>query len=237
MERFYRRQFRTDGLYAFEVKIAQSDLYFISDEDLRKPAEKAVARARRQVEDYIRNHPGFEEALSPLEPSDDAGSVVKAMCRTGEFYPVGPMASVAGAVAGYAGEELSSLCRHLIIENGGDIYIKSERPVILEVYTGEKSPFCGKLKFEANPRGKSLGICTSSGRIGHSLSFGKSDAVVAVADSPEIADAAATAIGNLITSADVIQEVLDVEIKRGILKALIIVMDDKMGAFGDIKFV
>ena len=41
-----------------------------------------------------------------------------------------------------------------------------------------------------------LGLCTSSGTIGHSLSFGLADAVVILSKSAILADAAATAVGN-----------------------------------------
>ncbi|MCK5434567.1 MAG: UPF0280 family protein, partial [Dehalococcoidales bacterium] len=80
-----------------------------------------------------------------------------------------------------------------------------------------------------------LGICTSSGTVGHSLSYGKADAVVVLSKSATLADAAATAIGNLIVQAGDIPNGL--EFANGIdgLKGVIIIKGDKVGLWGDVK--
>jgi ApbE superfamily uncharacterized protein (UPF0280 family) len=176
-------------------------------------------------------------SLEPIDVGGDELLVIREMTKAAQIYDVGPFAAVAGAVAQYVGDSLSPECSHLIIENGGDIYLKSEFPITLAVFAGENSPFAGKLQFRVNPAGKSLGVCTSSGTVGHSLSFGKADAVVTIAETAILADAAATSICNLIQKPDDIAKVINSEKKRQLLNALIIVMEDKMGAWGDIEFI
>ena len=80
-----------------------------------------------------------------------------------------------------------------------------------------------------------MGICTSSGRVGPSLSFGRADAVIVLCPSTALADAAATAIGNLIKEAGDIPK--GIAFAQGIagLKGVVIIMQDKMGVWGDIK--
>ena len=82
-----------------------------------------------------------------------------------------------------------------------------------------------------------MGVCTSSGTVGHSLSFGKADAVCVLAESCTIADAAATAIGNLI------QSIADIEfaIAKGKcienIQGIIIIVGEKIGIWGDLEVV
>ena len=119
------------------------------------------------------------------------------MSESAEKVGVGPMASVAGAIAEFVGNELSAYSAEVIVENGGDIYLKSLEKRIIGVYAGE-SPLTGKLGLEIDGEDTPLGVCTSSGTVGHSLSFGKADAVIVLSKSATLADAAATAIGNLV---------------------------------------
>ena len=69
----------------------------------------------------------------------------------------------------------------VIVENGGDVFLKSSGPLDLGLYAGENSPFSGEIKLRIDPSGAGIGICTSSGTVCHSLSMGKADAVTAVA--------------------------------------------------------
>ncbi|MBM4271232.1 MAG: hypothetical protein FJ139_03600 [Deltaproteobacteria bacterium] len=82
-----------------------------------------------------------------------------------------------------------------------------------------------------------MGICTSSGTVGHSLSFGRADAVCVVSQSAIIADASATAIGNLVKRksdiAFALKRGLNIEGVRGVL----IIMGEKFGAAGEIELL
>ena len=115
---------------------------------------------------------------------------------------VGPMAAVAGAIAEHVGKELLPFSREVIVENGGDIFLRIIKARSIGVYAGETSPFSGKIGLEISPEQTPLGICASSGTVGHSLSFGGSDACIVLSHSTALADAAATAIANLIGYAD-----------------------------------
>ena len=144
------------------------------------------------------------------------------------------MAAVAGAIAEFVGRELLSYSPEIIVENGGDIYLKSLSNRLIGIYAGS-SPFTGKIGLNVNGSDTPLGICTSSGTVGHSLSLGKADAVIAVSNSAILADAAATAIGNLVSQDEDIPR--GIEFAQGIegLNGVVIIKDDKMQLWGDIR--
>lgn len=238
VERFYRDQFLTQGCHAFRVHIEESDLFFVCDAPGLEPlARRSVASSRRHLEEAIARRREFATSLSPLAVEPGAAPIVSDMAAAADLYGVGPMAAVAGAVAQYAGETLAPHCQHLVVENGGDIWVRTGRPLTIGVYAGDKSPFTGRLRFRVDPQGRPLGICTSSGTVGHSLSFGHSDAVVTIAERADVADAAATAIGNRIVTPADIEPVMAEEQERGLLLGLIVVIQDRMGAWGNLELV
>lgn len=61
-----------------------------------------------------------------------------------------------------------------------------------------KSPLSGKIALLVEPEENPLGISTASGTAGHSFSKGRADAAVILSPSAALADAAATAVGNLV---------------------------------------
>jgi hypothetical protein len=143
------------------------------------------------------------------------------------------MAAVAGAVAQFVGEELQEYSPDVIIENGGDIYIRSTADRLIGIHAGD-SPLSGKLALAIVAVETPCGICTSSGIVGHSLSFGKADAVTIIAPSASLADATATACGNIVQTADDIQRGLDLAAGiKGIIGAVII-KGDRVGVWGRI---
>lgn len=146
------------------------------------------------------------------------------------------MAAVAGALAEAVGNDLLEYTPEIIIENGGDIFLKTTRMRKVGVYAGE-SPLSGRLALEVGPDNTPCGIATSSGTVGHSISFGRADAAVVVASSAVLADAAATAFGNRLTGPESIETAI--EWARGIegLRGVLAVLVDKLGAWGDIRLV
>ncbi|RLC36168.1 MAG: UPF0280 family protein, partial [Candidatus Nealsonbacteria bacterium] len=149
---------------------------------------------------------------------------------------VGPMAAVAGAIAEFVGKELSNYSSEVIVENGGDIFIKSDKIRKVSIFAGE-SPLSQKIIFEIKAQKNYIGICTSSGTVGPSLSFGKADAVTIISDSVSLADAAATAVGNIIKTKEDIDRGLSYAQKIQRVKGVVIIKDDKMGLWGDINFI
>jgi ApbE superfamily uncharacterized protein (UPF0280 family) len=150
---------------------------------------------------------------------------------------VGPMAAVAGAFAEIVGRELLRYSPEVIVENGGDIFIKTTKSRLIGVYAGEDSPLTGRVAIKIEPADTPLGVCTSSGTVGHSLSFGKSDAVVVLSHSASLADAAATAIGNLVKAETDIQQALDYARRVPGLVGVAVIMNDKMGVWGKINLI
>jgi Uncharacterized conserved protein len=143
------------------------------------------------------------------------------------------MAAVAGAISEYVSRELESLSDEILAENGGDIYMnfKSDRKVL--VYAGS-SPFSCKVAVKIPKELMPVGVCTSAGTVGHSLSFGKADAVMVISKDTLLADAAATALGNMVKTSEDIQAALDrAKTVEGILGVLIII-GDKMGLWGQV---
>jgi uncharacterized protein len=196
-----------------------------------------VLKCRLQLEDYISGHPEFLRSLTPLPEDTLAPLIVRRMLHAGREAGVGPMAAVAGAVAQRVAEDLHSWSPFIIIENGGDCYLNLQEDITVGVYTGRDSPFADRIALRFAAVRFPLSICTSSGTIGHSLSFGRADAVTVVAKDAALADAAATAIGNRVrTGRDV---GLGLEIARSIsaLEGVLIAIGDKLGAWGDIELV
>ncbi len=232
-ERFYRDWSGRDGLRRWELKIGESDLLILSDVEDREGAEGALRAARRDIKRYIAAHREFAVSLAPMEIADDAPAIIHRMAEAGRLWRVGPMAAVAGAVAEAVGRRLSEHADTVMVENGGDIFARAPRPLRFALYAGEDSPFAGRLAFELDVR-DGIGVCTSSGRVGPSLSLGRADAVVAIHPNVASADAAATAIANRIRSPADVAPVVAAERSHGALSGLIICMGDQLGLFGDL---
>ena len=165
--------------------LAETDAYF-------QVAKNAMLEARRRIEEYIKKDPFF---YSTLEPYDCKGRVVERMCKASKLAGVGPMAAVAGTIAGYGVERMvEEGASFAVIDNGGDIAMYIDEPLIIGVYAGsEKS-----IAFRIEPEDRIKAVCTSSGRIGPSISFGDADAATVFGYDASVADAFATALGNAI---------------------------------------
>ena len=232
--RSYRHWVKAKDLISFNIVVKETDLYIRATTNLRRKAYKLVLKYRNILERYIEQHPTFLTSLEPVSVDDDAPHIIKSMAESTARVGIGPMASVAGAIAESIGNELLVFSPEIIIENGGDIYLKSLRERLVGIYAGE-SPLTGKIGLKINGEDTPLGICTSSGTVGHSLSYGKADAVIALSKSATVADAAATAIGNLITQSNDIPD--GIEFAKGIegLLGVVIIKDDNMGLWGEVK--
>ncbi|MFC1915436.1 UPF0280 family protein [Chloroflexota bacterium] len=202
--RTYRHWVKDDSLIAFNVVVKETDLYIRASSNLHRKAHKLVLKYRHMLEVYIERNPDFLTSLEPISVGQDAPRIVKEMAEAASKAGVGPMAAVAGAIAEFVGNELLGFSPEIIVENGGDIFLKSQKRRTIGIYAGN-SPLTGKIGLGISGEEMPLGICTSSGTVGHSLSFGKADAVIVLSASAALADAAATAIGNLVSEPDDIQ--------------------------------
>jgi len=235
-ERTYRSLINKDNLVSYNVKIAESDLFISSDTNLADEALKSLIKHRNFLESYIKNHPTFRTSLLPLPEDDLAPPIIRDMLGKSKICGVGPMAAVAGAVAEFVGYDLLDQTENLIIENGGDIFLKTKNKLTVSIYAGE-SALSYKVNILVKPEDSPLGICTSSATVGPSLSFGKADAVCVISKSATLADAAASAIGNRVKSKKNIKSALDYGIKINGVKGIIIICGNDMGAIGEVELI
>ncbi len=225
IDRTYR-SFITDRKYSrFTVKISETDLYILADSDLSDLAFHSASGFRAQIEEYIRIHPAFRMSLVPVADDRLAPAIIKDMLQASKTAGVGPMASVAGAIAEHVGKDLLKESSTVIVENGGDIYLNLKSDATIGIYSGD-SPLSGRIALNISANETPLGICTSSGTVGHSLSFGIADAVCIKSKSTTLADAAATSVGNLIKKKSDVKKGLERAMSiPGILGVLIVTGD------------
>lgn len=198
---FEPRKYRDSGadnrFSTFRVVVEQSDLYVKALAPLEKETERLIRECRAQIESAIARRTEFLKSLIPIEDDPGDAPVAAGMVRAGKKAGTGPMAAVAGAVAEFVGRALLEFSPEVIIENGGDIFIMVSRPIVVGLYAGE-SPLSGRVGIKVEPTAIPVGVCTSSGTVGPSRSFGRADAAVVISKDVALADAVATALGNRI---------------------------------------
>lgn len=235
-ERTYRNKVSNNRLLSYQVYVQETDLFICSETNLTDHALQSILKYRRFIETYIKHHPEFLTSLHPLNDDRLAPKIVRDMLLYSSIASVGPMASVAGAIAEYVGNDLLLINRNIIIENGGDIFLKTDDDLTVSIFAGD-SPLNYTVNLLLKSEQMPIGVCTSSGTIGHSLSFGKADAVCVLSKSSTMADAAATAIGNTVKSKNNIKTALEKGIKiKGVL-GIVIIVGDNFGAIGDIEII
>lgn len=235
-ERRYRSWVARDGLVPFRVTVKETDLYILARSPLEREAQEAVINLRHQLEEYIKANPLFQTSLVPLPDDPRAPKIVKELLAASQKAGVGPMAGVAGAVAEFVGRELLASTPEVVVENGGDIFMQSSTERKIGLFAGE-SPLNMKVGLRISPERTPLGICTSSGTVGHSTSFGKADAVCVISSSAALADAGATALGNRVQGKRDIERVLEEGQKISGVEGLVIIVGDALGAWGEYELV
>ena len=233
-ERVYRGWVNSKDLVGFQVTVKETDLFILAERELSNETSNSIREFREEIEKYIAKDPDFQTSLKPHKSKSNASPIIKDMAMAAALAGVGPFASVAGAIAEYVGKSLLKHSPQVIIENGGDIFLKSSKDRIVGIYAGSSS-FNKKIALEIKASDTPMGICTSSGTVGHSLSFGKADAVVVLSKSTPLADAAATRIGNLIKKKTDIPKGIKFAQKISGLRGVVIIKDDKMGIWGKVK--
>ena len=235
-ERTYRHSVHAGGLKSFQVVVGETDLLICAESDLKTQARDLVFMFRHQIETYIERHPEFLTSLLPLGDDPCAPPIVRDMLRSATKAGVGPMASVAGAVAQWVGEALSDLSGQVIIENGGDIFMTAKRPVTVSIFAGN-SPLSGKFGLCIPERQMPLGICSSSATVGHSLSHGITDVVCVLSKSTVLADAAATALGNRVLKRTDLKQAAHWAKQIGGIIGGVVIVEDTMATWGDMELV
>ena len=234
--RTYRHWIKDTDLVSFNVVVRETDLHIRARSNLEADALEAVIECRSPLEGYIEDHPLFFSSLEPVSVEESAPAIVKDMAQAAWLTGVGPMAAVAGAVAEVVGKRLLVHSPEIIVENGGDIFISSKSARIVGIYAGE-SKFRGRMGLKIEADETPCGVCTSSGTVGHSLSFGKADAAIIIAKSVALADAVATAVCNRVKSEEDIYNAVD--FAKGIeeVDGVLIIFNNRLGAWGNVKLV
>lgn len=237
--RTYRTQFNTARFNGFEVEHLETDLWIGVDPGSFQPEMKTVAlnkikSLRNKLDQYIVAEPFFKKSLKPFQPTATAPNEAVEMAVAAEKAGIGPMSTVAGLFAREVGETLlqNFSIAEMVIENGGDIYVLLKNELTLSVFAGE-SILSERVGLVIPPEKSKLGICTSAGTVGPSLSYGKADAVVVVCEDVLVADAFATAFGNKVKSANDVERVINQSNKYPEILSLLIICEDKIGIKGE----
>jgi len=185
-------------------------------------AKEEIRFQRMLLEAFIKRDPFFLVTLEPYDSSlDGAPEIIKAMVNASATMEIGPMSTVAGTISEFALRAMIKAgATHAIVDNGGDIALINDRTVLMGIYAGS-SPI-KDLALEIPPRTEILGVCTSSGRVGPSISFGCADAVIVISKNVSLADAGATALGNAVSEEGTLKDCFGVVGKIGVEGALII---------------
>ncbi len=235
--RFYRDWIKDSRLYITQIIAKETDLRITTNKAVDKGfIEERVHLYRRDIEKYIDKDHRFLTTLKPLAVELSAPLIVRVMAEKAKEANVGPMSTVAGAIAEFLGQDLLKRgYKDVIIENGGDIFLKTRKARLIGIYSG-RSKLWNNLCIKIKPKDTPLGICTSSGTIGHSLSFGSADSVVILSKSVSLADAVATATCNRINSKQDLAKALCFarEIK-GVL-GVVIILKNNLVSWGKVEF-
>lgn len=193
-----------------------------------------IIRQRQILGEYIDLHPDFRDSFEPVELRSDAPEVAQRMARAGRLVGVGPMAAVAGAMAQRAAEAaLEAGASEVIVDNGGDIYLRLAKPALIGLGTGTAELADG-LAFSLQTNDTPVAICSSSGQMGHSKSLGKCNLATVVAKDAALADAAATQAANLVTTVEDVDWALERIVGIEGVAGVMIVKNDHVGLAGQL---
>ncbi|MEM2941890.1 MAG: UPF0280 family protein [Candidatus Bathyarchaeia archaeon] len=198
-------------------------------------ALQTIVKNRRALQRYIEAYPEFLISLDPLTVVDSAPEIVCRMSSAAERADVGPMAAVAGALADLAVEAMTAEGAGIaVVEDGGEISVGNDFKLDIAINSG-RSPLSGRLGLRILQRDLPVGVATSSGTMGHALSFGSADSATVIAENAALADAAATAVCNAVKGDDPggsIRRGLEVAERISGVRGALIVMGDHVGVTG-----
>lgn len=162
---------------------------------------------------YVNSNPYFKYSLEPVEIIESP-PVARLMSIAANTVGVGPMAAVAGVIADLvANKMIEQGAKVAVIENGGEIALHSDRPLVISVGAGDNI-LSKRIGFKITDF--PCGIATSSGRHSHAFSTGDADSVTVFADNAGLADAVATAAANNVVGEP------GLDVKAGVDTALVI---------------
>jgi ApbE superfamily uncharacterized protein (UPF0280 family) len=231
------RDFGKSGRFeAFRVVVEQSDLYVKAHRRLEKETFQLLRESRAQVQDAIDRRKEFLTSLVPIDEDPRDAPVATRMVRAGKKAGTGPMAAVAGAVADFVGQALLQWSPEVIVENGGDIFVKVDEPMVVGIFAGS-SPFTNRIGLRIEPTLLGLGLCTSSASVGHSLSLGAADAATVISRDVPLADAVATGLANRVKDPDDLQKAVEWAMSIPGVDGALAIIRDRIAAQGSVELV
>jgi len=237
-QRTYRSQFSQQRFWSFVVNYKETDLWIGVDPDSFREEMKAVSfqkviELRSVLEEYLLIDPIFGKTYEPHRVEPNAPEIVRVMAEAANRAGVGPMASVAGAFSEMVGRCLMEQfeIQELVVENGGDIFLKINSNLLMSVYAGN-SPLSEKIGIEIQASESTLGVCTSAGTVGPSVSLGITDATMIICRSAALADALATTFGNLVKTPEDVQTIINQTEQFPEILSAVIICQDKIGIRG-----
>ncbi len=209
--------------------------------DKENPIKSSIEggfEARQELESFIYRNPEFRTSFEPLALDEgNYEGIIKLMIRASKIARTGPFAAVAGTISQIAAESGKQAgAENIMVDNGGDISIIGGRDFQVGIYAGG-SPASGKFVFLVESGSLPMGICTSSGTVGHSVSLGQADAVVISAEEASIADAVATSVANEVKGAGIessVKKGLDKADDIGEIRGCLIIRENQVGLVGDL---
>jgi len=235
-ERFYRTDNKSDRWNSFTVRNETTDLYIRCSRDLSSIALKIIDKLRNEIRCHINKQLEFQTSFSPVERLENTTEIISLMYLASERSGAGPFASVAGAIAQITGTELLNYTDDIIIENGGDIWMYLKEPAVVQILS-DNMDFDGKTGILISPEETPCGICTSSGKVGPSFSFGKADSATIIGKCAATADAAATIAGNIVKDENGITKALNCATAIETVTGAVVIINNKMGIQGSVKLV
>ena len=239
--RTYRTQFSQQRFRSFVVNYKETDLWIGLDpdsfhEEMKEFTFQKVKELRLEMEQYLLNDPIFGKTFEPHRVQPNAPEIVRFMEEASKRAGVGPMAAVAGAFSEVVGRHLLKHfdIQELVIENGGDIFLKINRNLLMSVYAGN-SPLSEKIGIEIPADRSPLGVCTSAGTVGPSVSLGKTDATMIICRNTALADALATTFGNRVQVPEEVQMVTQQTEEFPEILSAVIICRDKIGIRGQFE--
>ncbi len=232
----YRINVTAKAEFSWKVSYKYSDLFISSSKDISPFISDRIVDFYNIIEKEIKENPNFEKSFVPLSSISSENWIISEMNKASKTFNVGPMAAVAGSLCEFISRDIQNSVRYLMIENGGDVYIKSSKDAVISVFF-KNNYFRNGLKLKVEKKLLPCGIASSSGTFGHSVSLGKSDIALVLAENAIVADAAATAFANSIKSKTDLEKAVNLmKDKKGIL-GLLAVKDEMIAIYGQIKLV
>ena len=218
-----------------EIDLDQTHIRLTTDLENHE-LKRYIYSIRRDLKNYILKNNDFLLSIDPIAVEGDLPLIVEKMIESSGIADVGPMACVAGTISELSLDYLINLdSKYSIVENGGDISLINDEKVLCGIYSNNEV-LGNDIAFEIRPRKKPLGICTSSGKIGHSISFGQADSVTIISKSSSVGDGLATRIANEVngeTSEDKLTNALECcENYREFFDGVLIISSEHVGTVG-----